>query len=109
MSVNVEIEGLDELQSKLKKMSKQKRKQVDTELQTTALEIETGAKKRCAVDTGRLRASIHHIGSDLDYEIYTDVEYARKMEVIQPFMFPAYEFAKSDLMKRLEEILGRPD
>ena len=109
MSTKVKIEGLDELQANLNKYSEQKRKQVDAELQTTALEIETGAKKRCPVDTGRLRSSIHHRGSDLDYEILTDVEYAAIMEAVKPYMFPAFEFAKPGLMQRISEILGRPD
>ena len=115
MSANVKIEGLKELQAKLNKYSEQKKRQVDTELQTTALEIETGAKKRCPVDTGRLRSSIHHRGRDLDYEILTDVHYGKYIEYgtskmgAKPYMFPAFEFAKPGLMQRISEILGRPD
>ena len=102
------------------------------EMITTALvNIETPAKKKCHVKTGRLRASIHteymgnkgysyknNIGNSFngalsvkldkdDVVVGTNVEYATKMEALDPYLFPAFENAKPILRKRLKEAVKK--
>lgn len=79
-------------------------KQVNQLLLKIGLEIEAEAKRRCPVDTGRLRASIVSkstpegiiVGSPVEYSLY--VEYGTfnrdgsvKMYP-QPFLFPAVKY-----------------
>lgn len=47
-------------------------KEAKDELMTTALEIETEAKKGSPVDTGRLRSSVHVITKNTDSYTYKD-------------------------------------
>lgn len=72
---------------------------VGKELKRIAMRVTRSAKRRCPVDTGRLRASIvDELGADdrgLVATIGTDVEYAGFVEFgtsrarAQPFLIPA--------------------
>lgn len=57
------------------------------------LRIERAAKRRCPVDTGRLRASItNRLGRDTEGlygDVGTNVDYAPHVEVRKPFLRPA--------------------
>lgn len=67
----------------------------------TAIKCETTAKRMCAVDTGRLRASIKgtivdeggeivgYVGSDVEYAIYQEMGTERM--AAQPFLRPAVD------------------
>lgn len=73
-------------------------KQVNQLLLKIGLEIEAEAKRRCPVDTGRLRASIVSkstpegiiVGSPVEYSLY--VEYGTYKMNPQPFLFPAVKY-----------------
>lgn len=68
------------------------------------VQVEGGAKRRAAVDTGRMRASINHEvraeGDDIVGRVGTDVDYAIHVELgtrhmaAQPFLRPALDDAK---------------
>jgi HK97 gp10 family phage protein len=67
--------------------------------ETIAVAIEAGAKRRCPVDTGRLRSSITHeigiSGRSVEARVGTNVEYAAYVELgtrrtpSQPYLRPA--------------------
>lgn len=73
-------------------------------LKRKAIQVQRGAKQRCPVDTGRLRASITEaLGEDgrgLVARIGTNVEYARHVEFgtvrmrAKPFLRPALDAVK---------------
>lgn len=72
---------------------------IGKELLRIGTRIERGAKRRCPVDTGRLRASVNHdlevdarglvvkVGTDVDYAGY--VEFGTQHTRAQPFLIPA--------------------
>jgi len=74
------------------------------------IDTERMAKKFVPVDTGRLRSSIRVLRftpDGLGLEVGTEVEYASKIEFgignlrAQPYLFPAFELATSNLIKAL--------
>lgn len=85
---------------------------VSNEIKKTAYKIERDAKKKCPVDTGRLRGSITTNLGNLEAEVGTNVEYARFVEFgtryqeAKPFMVPAIEKNIDGLENRIvKEIL----
>ena len=115
------------------KVSKQVEESVFNALKKTALEdVETPAKLRCRVDTGRLRASIHteyfgrsgklsispkhkffgrsgklSISPKHKFEVVvgTNVIYAVYVERRYPYLFPALENSRSALLQRLKSAI----
>lgn len=97
---------------KLDKMGNDVTNRVADEIEVTALEIETDAKKRCPVDTGRLRSSITTyfnrdrlaavVGTNVEYAI--QVEYGQDRRTPKPYLFPAYFKGIQGLVKRLKKI-----
>lgn len=82
MKINVEILGTKETKTafeRLQKLSAQKAKEV---VNTSAINIQREAKKRCPVDTGRLRSSIRmeFFEDGLAGQVGTDVQYAPAVE-----------------------------
>ena len=72
---------LDNVLGKIELLSKQMRKDVETTINKHALRIESDAKSRCVVDTGRLRSSIKtEKFGELGRQVYTNVEYAPYVE-----------------------------
>jgi HK97 gp10 family phage protein len=103
MAAGVEIIGLKEVEEKFRRMSEEARgERLAVCARAGALLIQNGAKKRCPVDTGTLRRSIHTedgkisstraevvIGTDVDYAPY--VEYGTGRMRAQPYMRPALD------------------
>ena len=84
--------------------------QTRTALKEAAIGTERGAKKIVPVDTGRLRSSIRilHARTDqLGFEVGTDVEYAFDVESRVPYLNPAFQEAKAELILKLEKILRK--
>lgn len=78
--------------------SEEDKKEIQQELLQLGLKIEAEAKKRCPVDTGRLRASINtqlqgdykvRVGSNVEYAPY--VEYGTENQRAQSFLRPAID------------------
>ncbi len=88
----------------------------DRAIQSAGLACEADAKGRCPVDTGRLRASIEYQRTGLcECQVGTNVSYAPYVELghhtrsgswvpAQPFLFPAYAQAVSDLKDTLVKL-----
>mgnify|MGYP002781198879 CR=1 FL=1 len=89
--------------------------QVKEEIAYTALSVESDAKRRCPVKTGRLRASIKTLiaSSGLGAIVGTPVEYAADVEFgsssrkAKPYLFPAAESARAGFIARLKQIFKR--
>ena len=90
-----------ELANKLRSYSSKAEMQLEKAVLKGALKIEGDAKRRCAVDTGYLRASITHQfykqGSEPFALVGTNTDYAPHLEegtsrqAPQPYMRPAFE------------------
>ena len=88
---------------------------VADEIEMTALEIESEAKRNCPVITGRLRASITtFLNRDrLAASVGTLVEYAPLVEFggqgrrAKPYLYPAYFNNVQKMIKRLEKMSGK--
>ncbi len=91
-------------------------------LEAGALPVQNDAKRRCPVDTGNLRRSIHtgnqqSGGTTASVEVGTDVEYAGYVEFgtrfmpAQPYLRPALESQRPDALREaadaLRALLGR--
>jgi len=75
-----------------------KKEEIQEKLLQIGLEIEGAAKRKCPVDTGRLRASINtkqqkgntiQVGTNVEYAPY--VEYGTEDMKAQPFLRPAFD------------------
>jgi len=103
IGTDIEIQGLEELQKKLKPDELLGRSVKDL-LNTAALSLEREAKSLSPVDTGRLRSSITHsisgdpiplwakVGTNVEYAEY--VEYGTSKWSGKAFMRPALEKLK---------------
>ena len=102
----MKIEGLKELEKKMKQLSNVARKEAKQEaLHAGSVLVQGQATLNTPVDTGNLRSSIDfEVGTD-DAEIFTPVIYARHVEYgtsrmkSQPFLRPALDSNKSNLIK----------
>lgn len=77
------------------------------------LAVEASAKQKCPVDTGNLRASIAanmvdekvgEVGTNVEYAAY--VEYGTKNQSAQPFLYPALQEQRGNIVKEIEKALG---
>lgn len=81
LRTEISRKDLDNVLGKLDTLSKDMRKNVEFTINKHALRIESDAKSRVVVDTGRLRSSIktEKLG-ELGRTVYTNVEYAPYVE-----------------------------
>jgi len=108
------IEGLDQFLQHMHDYVERTTNELKDAVKETAYKIESGAKQRCPVDTGRLRASIStnidESASSIKAIVETVVEYARFVEfgtykqTAQPFLIPSFNQCKSKLIKDIKKI-----
>lgn len=87
---------------------------VQKAVDVTALFIESDAKQRAAVDTGRMRASIAAktglpgtraiVGVYVDYAVYN--ERGSRFQAARPFLYPAAEAQRVKFIERLKAALS---
>lgn len=108
------IEGLQELNQEFNDLENALTQEVITALMRGGMIIEADAKRRCPVDTGRLRASLT---TDVEREgkttfvlkVGTNVEYASFVEngtsrmAAQPFLRPAVDAKAKDVVDEIRE------
>lgn len=105
----VTVRGTADLKRALARLSAKMPQAVQKALTQAALNVERGAKQRCPVDTGRLRASITHRAEADRAEVFTVVEYAPYVEhgtsrrAASPFLFPAAEEERPEYERRIRE------
>lgn len=86
----VEIVGLDNLKKKFKSIDTNTAQQIKAQVLKSGLKIESAAKDKAPVDTGRLRAAIETKVSNggFTYEVYPTVTYAAALEFGTRAHFP---------------------
>lgn len=108
------IEGLQELNQEFNDLENALTQEIITALMRGGMIIEADAKRRCPVDTGRLRASLT---TDVEREgkttfvlkVGTNVEYASFVEngtsrmAAQPFLRPAVDAKAKDVVDEIRE------
>ena len=96
----MKITGLGELEKKLKRLSDAAKTEAKQEaLHAGALLVQGQATLNAPVDTGNLRSSIDvEVGTE-DAEIFTPVEYATHVEFNQPYLRPALDNSKGNIIK----------
>lgn len=111
MGMNIGVFGLDQIEKQLAGGLAQYAERVDALVQGAGIACEKYAKQLCPVDTGRLRSSIQYVNTGFQQcMVDTDVFYALFVEVgtskmdAQPFMDPAYEDAKNELIDKLKNL-----
>ena len=115
-SYRMEIQGLGNVLKRIKQKDKEIKKNIIGEFEFASSNIENEAKRRCHVDTGRLKASIkaelkrkYRSGklNTIDVIVGSDVHYAIYMERYDPYLYPAMEMYRPQLLNRLAGVLGR--
>lgn len=114
MSVKMTISGVKKLQKRFEKYPGKLNAQLTKELQRAALKVESRAKKKAPVDTGRLRSSIRPLEKSLSgaspaVVVGTPVEYAIYQERRRPFLIPAADEVQPDFEQRIRQVLNGVD
>jgi HK97 gp10 family phage protein len=98
---------------KIDRADRHVQEEVRKEFQMATLEVETKAKQRVAVDTGRLKTSIQSDFSKIKKfmtRVFTNVEYAKWVEFgtwktkAKPYLNPAFQEVKAKLINNLKRI-----
>jgi len=103
----VTIQGTEELKAKLKALGVDLGKELaKSGRRAMEINVETPAKQKCPVDTGNLRASIDtqsegemtiKTGSNVEYA--ADVEYGTERQRAQPYLRPAFDEGKKQVLE----------
>lgn len=82
MRVDIDIRGLQQAIQRIGRFEFEKLRAVKDAVNESALNVQSGAKRRCTVNTGRLRASItlEPFNGGLAVKVGTKVEYAKAVE-----------------------------
>jgi HK97 gp10 family phage protein len=112
--VNIEIEGLDELDRKLVEKLEEYRSELEGVVGDIAEGVRTEAQSLVPVDTGTLRDAIgvHHEGFEAEVGVFDkDAYYGRFIEFgtvrrpSNPFLGPAAEMERGRVVERVREAL----
>lgn len=109
--MNLAVFGASEIQRQLTTGLAQMSNRIDREIQYAGIACQKYAKQLCPVDTGRLRSSIQYVNTGfqqciVDTDVYYGifVELGTSRQAPQPFMQPAYEDAKAELIQNLKAL-----
>ena len=104
----MKITGLGELEKKLKRLSDVARDDAKQEaLYASSVVVQGDATLNAPVDTGNLRSSIdYEVGTD-NADIFTPVEYAMKVEFNQPYLRPALDNNRGNIVKLFADIYAK--
>jgi len=110
----MKIEGLKELEKKMKQLSDVARKEAKQEaLHAGSVLVQGGATLNAPVDTGNLRSSIDfEVGSE-DADIFSPVQYAPHVEfgtskmAAQPFLRSSLDSNKNNIIKIFSETYAK--
>jgi HK97 gp10 family phage protein len=111
VNITISVSGMDAFNSNLAQVIADKIRQTDEAVQEAGINTEAGAKQACPVDTGRLRSSIQYQNTGpAECQVGTPVEYAAFVELgtsrqsAQPYLFPAFASATTQLEDDLKAI-----
>jgi HK97 gp10 family phage protein len=110
------VNGLRKAVRAIKMQSAETKKKFRDAFNSSAINIEREAKQSAPVDTGRLRSDIQKQievtdgGLVVNAEVINTVNYAPNVEFgigqrAQPYLFPAFERERPNLIKNIEAIL----
>lgn len=112
MSVTVRLEGGKDFARKIDRLNLLATSQLKAAVAESSLNVQRKAKRRCPVDTGRLRASIDavfyqggmtgEVGTPVSYAPY--VEFGTHRATAKPFLFPSWEEEKPNYIKNIESL-----
>jgi HK97 gp10 family phage protein len=111
MLIRVELNGANYARRTLFGLSSKVKQKINQETMKSAINIQTQAKRLCAVDTGRLRSSIMvqrldkgliSIGTNVTYAPY--LEYGTRRQRAQPFLTPAFNQEKPRYIEAIKEL-----
>ena len=108
--IDVTIQGQQAIISALDGALKQIEVKVNEAIQGAGIDTEAGAKQRCPVDTGRLRASIKYTPEHLKCTIGTNVSYGPYVELgtrkrhAHPYLYPSFQIAAKALKDELRKL-----
>lgn len=112
MRINFDVSGLDDVKDAIKSRG-EKLKNLEKALSKAGQTVKAEARALCPVDTGNLRRSIYSHRDGLECTVGTDCEYAIYVEcgthkmAAQPFLYPALENKKEEIVEIIkEEISG---
>lgn len=111
------LTGLDTLLSQVGQRVAQMESQIDQAVQGAGIDCQKYAKTACPVDTGRLRSSIQYENkgrfkciceTNVNYAVFVELGHHTRggggWVAPQPFLGPAYEQAKAELMAKLKAL-----
>jgi phage gpG-like protein len=111
----IRVKNSKAVSQELVNYGKRSAKGILKELQITGLKVETKAKVRVPIDTGRLRSSIATKTRKENVTVSTNVEYAPFVELgtsrmsARPYLFNSYKEELPRLIKRIKQILKKSD
>ena len=112
--IDVDFRKIARLQAALKAVPEVVTEELGRAVRDLILLVEGEAKKRCAVDTGKLRASITpvieswaagYVGTNTAYAPY--VEYGTRNMAAQPYLEPAFEEGRKQAGKIFGAAIAR--
>ena len=112
--IDVDMRKIARLQAALKAVPEVVAEELGKGVRDLVLLVEGEAKKRCPVDTGKLRASITpvieswaagYVGTNTEYAPY--VEYGTRKMPAQPYLEPAFEEGRKQAKKIFGEAIAR--
>lgn len=111
IKIEIKEKDIKKALSNFTKYDKNVQKEVKEQIASSALAIETTAKRLVPVKTGRLRSSINSDIANIGAIVGTNVEYAPSVEFgtvkrpAKPFLFPAFEGERPKFVRALINIL----
>ena len=80
--MKIDLKGIEQFKRDLNKVKSDITREIERTTSASLLRIQSDAKRKAAVDTGRLRAAIHHRqqGTDGEVAVYDSVHYAPYIE-----------------------------
>lgn len=133
---DININGLDKLRNRVKKLNTALKTEVVKEVHTAGLNIANGARSRVPVNFGGLKSKINNDDTETGTEVIVQQSYAAYVEFgtgaevevpagledyalqffvsgkghlpAQPFLFPAYFEERNKMIQRIKQVLNKP-
>ena len=109
--VRLEVEGLDELRRVLRRAPEMAQAEMAISMQRATYRVETEAKRRAPVDTGRLRSSltsrVRRGASSVEGTVGTRLHYAPYMEYGRGALVESKAWIEGEFGRTVERILRR--
>lgn len=135
--MKIELKGIEQFKRELNKVKSEITRELERTTSASLLRIQSDAKRKAPVDTGRLRASISKRQDGTDGEVSTNVDYAPYIEFgtgtlvsvpdelkeiaqqfrgrglknvnlpARPFMYPALVKERPNYIRNLKQVLGK--